>query len=77
MFLSTWQPQPVILSVGSLHIFWYGLLLAVGALTGLLIIIRLGKGAGFSATFLTDLFVAVVIGGFIGGRLYHVLNEWG
>lgn len=76
MFLSTWHPQPLLFSVGSVHIYWYGLLLAVGALAGLLVILRLGRGK-FDGVFLVDLFVALVIGGFIGGRLYHVLNEWG
>lgn len=77
MFLSSWEPQPVLLAFGSVKIYWYGLLLAVGALVGLMAMIRLAKPSKIGNAFVIDLFVGLVIGGFLGGRLYHVLNEWG
>jgi prolipoprotein diacylglyceryltransferase len=76
MFLSTWHPHPLLFSAGPIHLYWYGLLLAIAAIAGLLVVIRIGKKVQLESAWLTDLFIALVIGGFIGARLYHVLNEW-
>jgi len=77
MFLSIWTPDPILFSAGTITIYWYGVCLALGAGAGLLVIVAIGRSYKFSRTFLTDLFVMLVVGGFIGGRIYHVLNEWG
>ena len=76
MFLSTFHPQPILGHLGPLTIHWYGFLLAVGALAGFLLLLWLAKPYALDVNFLYDLFVALVIGGFLGGRLYHVTNEW-
>lgn len=76
MFIHTWQPSSVILSLGAFELRWYGVLLAVGAASGLYLFRRLGQKKGFLDNDLIDLFVWVTIAGFLGGRLYHVLNEF-
>jgi len=75
MFLSTYHPNAILAQLGPITIHWYGLFLALGALAGFLLLIRLAKPYRLEISFLYDLFVAIVIGGFIGGRLYHVSNE--
>lgn len=76
MFLSTFHPQPILAHLGPLTIHWYGFLLAIGALAGFLLLLWLAKPYKIDVNFLYDLFVVLVIGGFLGGRLYHVTNEW-
>lgn len=75
MFLHTWAPPPIVFSVGPFELRWYGILLALGALAGLWLLRRLGRRQGFSDTILIDLFVWLTVTGFLGGRIYHVLNE--
>lgn len=75
MFLSTYHPNAILAQFGPVTIHWYGLFLAIGALAGFLLLVRLAKPYRLEISFLYDLFVAVVIGGFVGGRLYHVSNE--
>lgn len=76
MFLHTWHPQPLIATLGNLQLHWYGLLLAVGALAGIGIIQLIGQRYKLDHNRLFDLTLVVLVTGFIGARLYHVLNEW-
>ncbi len=76
MFLHTWHPQPFILSLGQFRLHWYGLCLALGALAGYALLRWLAKREKISHEHTADLFVWLIIGGFIGARLYHVANEW-
>lgn len=75
MFLHTWTPSPIVFSLGGFELRWYGMLLALGALAGLWLLRRLGRRQGISDTTLIDLFVWLTVAGFLGGRIYHVLNE--
>lgn len=74
-FLHTFHPSPILLTAGTLTIRWYGLFLAVGTLVAYFVALRLVKKAGLSEERFATLFSATVIVGFIGARLYHVLNE--
>jgi phosphatidylglycerol:prolipoprotein diacylglycerol transferase len=76
MFLSTFHPQPILLHLGSITIHWYGFLLAISAVAGFLLLLRTAKPYSIDTNTLYDLFVLLVLSGFIGGRLYHVTNEW-
>lgn len=76
MFLHTWHPQPLIGAIGGLQLHWYGLMLALGALAGLLVFRFLARRQGLAEEHVFDLFFYLLIFGFIGGRLYHVSNEW-
>ena len=76
MFLHTWHPHALIGTVGGLQLHWYGLLLAVAALVGIGVIELIGKRYKLDHNRLFDLTLIVLVVGFIGARLYHVLNEW-
>lgn len=75
MFLHTWHPQPLIATLGGLQLHWYGLLLAAAALVGIGIVQLIGKRYKLDANKLFDLVLIVLVVGFVGARLYHVLNE--
>ncbi|MBI5466851.1 MAG: prolipoprotein diacylglyceryl transferase, partial [Candidatus Kerfeldbacteria bacterium] len=76
MFFHTWHPQAVLLTIGPLELRWYGLMLAIGTLVGYLVVLAIAKRARLNTNQMTDLFLWLLVFGFIGARLYHVLNEW-
>jgi phosphatidylglycerol:prolipoprotein diacylglycerol transferase len=76
MFLHTWHPHALIVSLGGLSLHWYGLTLALGALAGYTVIVKLGRQYRLSEQSVTDLFLWLLIVGLLGARLYHVTNEW-
>ena len=55
---------------------WYGLIIAFGALVGLLMAIREGKRLGVSSDFFLDLILFGTPSAIIGARLYYVAFQW-
>jgi phosphatidylglycerol:prolipoprotein diacylglycerol transferase len=76
-FLHNFSPTPVLISVGPLHVYWYGLFIVLGVLAGLSITLKLANKFGLSANKIFDLAFWMIIFGIIGARVYHVLLEWG
>lgn len=76
MFLHTWHPQALLLTLGSFRLHWYGLMLALAALVGYFVISRLARRYQLKDETVLDLFLALLIVGFVGARLYHATNEW-
>lgn len=68
--------NPVLLHAGPLWIRWYGVILALALVASLALTSWLWRRAGRSVDQLFDLAFWVVLAGFIGARLYHVVNEW-
>lgn len=63
-------------TVHGFQLHWYGLCLAVSAVCGIAILEYLGRKYKLESSRLFDLGLITLISGFIGARLYHVLNEW-
>jgi len=68
--------DPIAISIGSLKIHWYGLILGLGALVGLMLAIREGKRFGISSEFFMDLLLMGVPSAIIGARIYYVAFKW-
>ena len=75
MFLHTWHPHPLAATIANIQLHWYGVLLAVAALAGIGMMEWLGKKYRLDTNRLFDLALITLVVGFIGARLYHVLNE--
>lgn len=73
-FMHSYIPDPVVFSIGSFSLHWYGLLAAIGIASAWYIIERLQKTYNIVED-LFPLFSGAVISGLIGARLYHVVNE--
>ena len=64
------------IQIGSLSIYWYGIIIAVGLILGVLYGMANAKRLGVSADKLLDCVIVGVITGIIGARAYYVLFQW-
>ena len=64
---------PDLFSIGPLTIHTYGLLVALGFVTGILVTVRLGKGQGFSAQQVMDMAFIMILWAIVGSRLLYIL----
>lgn len=70
------SPGPLLFQLGPFSLRWYGLLIAMAVLLGLLLAMRLGRGRGVDPALIADLLPLMVLGAVVGARLYYVLLEW-
>ncbi|MFC6333308.1 prolipoprotein diacylglyceryl transferase [Paenibacillus septentrionalis] len=68
--------NPVIFELGPLSIRWYGLILALGAVAGLLLAIQEGKRFGIKSDFFMDLLLIGAPTAIIFARIYYVAFQW-
>jgi len=66
-----WDINPILLSFGPFHIYWYGLLFATAILSGLEFMRRVYKLEGKDESTIEPLFLYAVIGIVVGARLGH------
>lgn len=69
----TWNVDPELLKLGSLHIRWYGLLWALGIWFTLIITQKIFKHEKHPDKWVDSLFVYTVLGAVLGARLGHCL----
>jgi phosphatidylglycerol:prolipoprotein diacylglycerol transferase len=70
------SPGPLVFQLGPFALRWYGLLIAVAVLLGLLLATRLGRQRGIEPALIADLLPILVLAAVVGARLYYVLFEW-
>jgi phosphatidylglycerol---prolipoprotein diacylglyceryl transferase len=75
-FLHTFNPSPVMISLGPIHIYWYGFFIILGVIAGLTVCFELAKLYNLKKEIIIDLAFWLIIGGLIGARLYHVGLEF-
>ncbi|WP_332239079.1 prolipoprotein diacylglyceryl transferase [Sporolactobacillus sp. KGMB 08714] len=66
----------VAVQLGPVHIYWYGIIIAVGALLGLLLAMREGKKRGLPENTFIDLILVAAPIAIICARIYYVAFEW-
>ncbi|HIW32590.1 MAG TPA: prolipoprotein diacylglyceryl transferase [Candidatus Paenibacillus intestinavium] len=64
------------LEIGPLIIRWYGVILALGAVAGLLLAIQEGKRFGIKSEFFMDLLLIGAPTAIIAARIYYVAFQW-
>ena len=69
-------PDPVAFQLGPLTIGWYGLCYAIGLALAYLLLVRLAKLAGEDPDLVGNGIIIVAFAALIGGRLYHVIDQW-
>jgi phosphatidylglycerol:prolipoprotein diacylglycerol transferase len=70
------SPGPVVFQWGPFALRWYGLLIALAVLAGLLLSSRLARARGIDPALIADLLPLLVLGAVIGARAYYVVLEW-
>lgn len=65
----------VCFKLGNFTAHWYGVMMALGFLSGLHSLRLLGRARGWDSTFCSDLVFRVMVAGIIGARLAYVLTN--
>ena len=71
-----WMPDPIAISLGPLDIRWYGVMYAIGLALTFFVIEREARRRGLDTGILVNGMIIVAIAALIGGRLYHVIDQW-
>lgn len=66
----------VAVQIGPIHIYWYGIIIAAGALLGLLLAMREGRKRGLPANTYIDLILFAAPIAIICARIYYVVFQW-
>lgn len=69
-------PNPIALQLGPLAVHWYGIAYAVGLFVAYVVITREARWRGLDTEVLGNGMIVVAIAALIGGRLYHVIDQW-
>jgi len=70
------MPDPIAFSIGPLTIFWYGVCYALGLVAVWLVLSSEARRNGLDLGILANGMIIVAIAALIGGRLYHVIDQW-
>jgi phosphatidylglycerol:prolipoprotein diacylglycerol transferase len=71
-----WTPDPIAISIGPLQVYWYGVMYAIGLAVTFVVIEREARRRGLDTGILVNGMIIVAIAALIGGRLYHVIDQW-
>jgi phosphatidylglycerol---prolipoprotein diacylglyceryl transferase len=69
-------PDPIAFQIGSIPVFWYGVCYAVGLAAVYVVITREARRRGLDARLVDNGIIIVAVAALIGGRLYHVIDQW-
>jgi phosphatidylglycerol:prolipoprotein diacylglycerol transferase len=69
-------PNPIALQLGPIAIHWYGIAYAVGLAVAYAVISREARWRGLDLAVLGNGMIVVAVAALVGGRLYHVIDQW-
>ena len=69
-------PDPVFLRVLGFPIYWYGIAYAVGLAAVYWVIVHEARFRGLDESVVGTGMIVVAVAALIGGRLYHVIDQW-
>jgi phosphatidylglycerol---prolipoprotein diacylglyceryl transferase len=71
------QPlDPIFLELGPIQIHWYGVIIGVGALLGLLLAVRESERRGLHKDTFVDVVLFAIPMAILGARAYYVIFQW-
>ena len=70
------SPSPIAFAIGPLEVHWYGVAYAVGLAAAYVVISREARWRRLEVGLLPNAMIVVAIAALIGGRLYHVIDQW-
>jgi len=69
-------PDPIAFTIGNFPVHWYGICYAVGLAAVYLVLVREARRRGEDPEIVGNALIIVAIAALIGGRLYHVIDQW-
>ena len=69
-------PNPVAFAFGSIEIRWYGIAYVVTIIAGAWLAYRLAARRGERVDVIADGLIVIAVAALIGGRAYHVIDQW-
>jgi phosphatidylglycerol:prolipoprotein diacylglycerol transferase len=69
-------PDPIAFSIGPIDVFWYGIAYAAGLVAVYALLVRLAVRAGRRPELVGNGMIIVAFAALVGGRLYHVIDQW-
>ncbi len=69
-------PNPIAVQIGPLPVYWYGIGYALGLGAAYLLMVWLARRAGEDPEILGNAMIVVALAALIGGRAYHVIDQW-
>lgn len=69
-------PDPIAFWIGPIAVHWYGIAYAIGLAAAYLVISREARWRGLNVGLLANAMIVVAVAALIGGRLYHVIDQW-
>ena len=69
-------PDPIAFQLGPIPVYWYGVCYAVGLAATYVVITREARRRGLNARLVDNGIIIVGVAALIGGRLYHVIDQW-
>jgi len=70
------QPSPVLFRIGSLSVYWYGVLIVGGAMLASYIASYLSSRNGHDPELAWNMLLLLLVTGILGARLYHIASSW-
>ncbi len=67
---------PTLFSFGHIHLYSYGVLVAIGVLSAVLLLRLNAKQISIDPETVVDLAIATVVSGFVGARIFYVIQFW-
>jgi phosphatidylglycerol:prolipoprotein diacylglycerol transferase len=71
-----WTPSAVAIQLGPFPLYWYGIAYAVGLAAAYLVMVRQARRFGENPAIIGNGLIVIAVAALIGGRLYHVVDEW-
>lgn len=75
-FLHTFTPNPILISFGPLHVYWYGMFIVLGIVAALATALKLAGYYQIKKEDIIDVAFYLIVAGVIGARLYHICLEF-
>jgi phosphatidylglycerol:prolipoprotein diacylglycerol transferase len=69
-------PDPIAIHLGPLPVYWYGVAYAVGLAVSYLVLVRQARRFGQDPEIIGNALIVIAVAALIGGRLYHVIDQW-
>ena len=69
-------PNQIAIQIGPLPVYWYGVCYALGLLAAYLIMVHEARRRGLDSEIIINGLIVVAVAALIGGRLYHVIDQW-